>query len=76
MGIFSVKLKTNSKKDITNRFDNLKPCAVHGCLPSILEIVAGRKKEKHFVAVCKDENCGKISTESAEILVGYWNSRN
>lgn len=75
MGIVQFQLKTHSREDITNLFE-LNDCIVHNCKPTILKIVAGKRKEIHYVAVCKDEQCGKITMEENNIdkIWNKWNN--
>jgi len=76
MGVFITTLKTHGRTDLTNRFEHLNNCIVHGCKPSILDIVAGKDKMHHYVAVCKSEECNKIVTSSADDVVKAWNKYN
>lgn len=76
MTVISYPLKTHSRTDITNQFDNLNECFIHHCKPTILDIVAGRHKEHHFVASCISDHCGKISSVSGQDVVNIWNNLN
>jgi hypothetical protein len=75
MSVTTVKLKTHNRTDITSQYD-LNNCTVHNRKPVILDIVAGRRKEHHYVAVCKDDDCGKISMDSGQAVVNIWNKWN
>ncbi len=77
MGTYSVQLKTHNRTDLTEQYlDKLCECKVHKIKPRILNIVAGKRKEQHYVALCSDDDCGKISMESADEVVGFWNKYN
>lgn len=76
MGVITTILKTHSRQNVTNTFDNLNDCIIHKCKPVIMDIVAGRSKEHHFVASCKDEDCNKISMDSGKEVVNIWNKWN
>lgn len=74
---FTALLKTHDRIDRTPEFEgNLNPCKVHGNTPQIREIIAGKDKDSHFVAVCHSEKCNKITMESAEKVVEIWNKFN
>lgn len=74
---FTALLKTHNRIDRTAEFEGkTNDCKVHGVKPQIREIVAGRQKESHFVAVCLSEKCNKITMESAEKVVEIWNKYN
>jgi hypothetical protein len=75
MGIYTIKLKTHGRQDISNQFYNLNDCIIHGCKPKIFKIVSGRRKHVDFVAVCEEDTCAKIS-ESAHQTVDAWNKWN
>lgn len=73
--MFSVALKTHSREELTNQFE-LNSCIVHDRKPSIFRIVAGKRKEIFYTAICDHEDCGKITTENAQKVVDYWNKWN
>lgn len=76
MSIFQFQLKTHSRESLNHLYESkLNPCIVHGCLPSIQKIVAGSRKEIHFVALCEEEDCNKI-TDTADSVVSAWNKSN
>jgi hypothetical protein len=75
MGIYSIKLKTHSRENITHKFENLNYCIIHLCQPEIFKIVAGSRKDINYIAVCKHDDCGKIS-DSEEDLINVWNKYN
>lgn len=76
MSVITTKLKTHSRLDITSQYGKLNACKLHGCQPKIMDIVAGRDKEHHYVAICKDDDCGKISMSSGQDVVNIWNKWN
>ena len=76
MGVIIFQMKTHSRTDITDQFPDLNNCIVHHCKTAILEIVAGRRKDILYVADCESDDCTKISSESAEKVVEYWNKWN
>lgn len=77
MSTFSVNLKTHSRTKLTILYTGkLNNCLVHKCHPEILDIVAGRRKEHYFVAICKSDDCSKISSENADNVVSIWNKWN
>lgn len=74
---YSIPLKTHKRTDLTKKFEEeLELCKIHNKTPQIMNIVAGKEKEHHFIAICQDDACGKISMESAEQVVYYWNLHN
>lgn len=74
---FQALLKTHNRIDRTPEFEKeLHVCKVHYIKPQIREIIAGKAKESHFVAVCADEKCNKITMESAEKVIQIWNKYN
>lgn len=75
MGIFTVTLKTHSRKNITSECGELNDCVVHGCKPIIEVMVVGKRKDTHYVAWCKHDDCGKIAN-SKEDVVKAWNKWN
>lgn len=77
MSLISVKLKTHSRTELTGEFlDKLNNCIVHKQIPIILDVVAGRNKEHHYLAGCCSDDCGKISMTSADDVVEIWNKWN
>lgn len=77
MSVLSVKLKTHSREELTGKFLlELNNCIIHNQIPIILDIVAGRRKEHHYIAGCCSDSCGKISMTSAEDVVSIWNKHN
>lgn len=76
MSCMTVKLKTHSRTNLTDSFDNINACTVHNHKPEILKVVAGRNKDVHFLAVCESDDCGKICMESAQSVVDIWNKFN
>ncbi len=75
MSIVQFQMKTHSREDITDQFPDLNDCIVHNRKPRILKIVAGRRKEIHYVAVCNKDECSKISMD-AQQTVNAWNKWN
>lgn len=75
MGTFTVKLRTHSIKDVTYQAPELNNCCIHGIKPLILEIIAGRDKDIHYVANCVHDDCNKIAS-SLEEIIGVWNKFN
>ena len=69
-------MKNHSREDITDRFENINDCVVHKCKPVIMDIVAGRRKEHHYVAVCKSDDCTKLTTDPDDRIVQIWNKWN
>lgn len=76
MSTISIQMKTHSQGDITEQFSDLKKCIIHDVGPRILDIVAGKRKEHHFVAMCLNDDCTKLSMTSAEDVVNIWNKHN
>jgi len=76
MSIVSVKLKTHSREDLTSDFLFINNCTVHGNKPEVLDIVAGKDKEHHYVVTCGHDECSKISMVSAQSVVDIWNHYN
>lgn len=76
MSTISFTLKTHNREDITSQFIFINDCIVHKCKPTVLHIVAGKRKESHWVVLCKDEDCNKISMQSPEHVVTAWNFYN
>ena len=77
MSLISIKLKTHSVTKLTDEFlDKLNDCIVHKRIPIIIDVVAGRSKEHHYLARCCSDNCGKISMTSANDVVEIWNKWN
>lgn len=76
MGVFIATMKTHSTEDLSTKYMFIQDCIVHGCKPKVLDIVAGKRKEHHFVVKCKEESCGKISMISADHVVTVWNHYN
>lgn len=74
--IFQTTLKTHFRENITEQFSELHNCINHNCPPTIMKIIAGKRKESHFVALCIDEKCNKISMESGSDVVNIWNKFN
>ena len=68
------QMKTWSRENISDQFV-LNDCIVHHRKPSILKIVAGRRKETYYTAVCESDDCGKISHDPNE-TVAAWNKWN
>lgn len=76
MSIFEFQLKTHSRESLNHLYEGqLNPCIVHGCLPKIQKIVAGRRKDVYFVAICEHDDCNKI-TDTADNVVAAWNKWN
>lgn len=76
MGTYTTPLKTHSRTVLTEQF-NVNPCAIHNCKPVVLDVVAGKNKEHHYVVVCLENDiCNKISMESAKAVVEIWNQYN
>mgnify|MGYP000190277813 CR=1 FL=1 len=75
MGVFSATMKTHIREYITDQFPELNLCVVHGCKPSIIKMIVGRRKDTYFVANCQSDDCGKIS-DTAENVVLAWNKWN
>jgi len=75
MGIIEFSMKTHSIKDITGEFTKLNNCILHNRIPKILEVVAGKRKEKHYTANCDSPDCGKISMDKNQIVT-IWNKFN
>ena len=69
------QMKTHSREDITEQFPDLNNCIIHNIKPRILKIVAGKRKEVHYVAHCKHDDCGKISFDVND-TVNAWNKWN
>lgn len=76
MGIISTPMKTHNRTDLSDKYLFINDCIVHRCKPTVLDIVAGRRKEHHYVVQCKSEDCGKISMVSADHVVTVWNHYN
>lgn len=77
MGVVQFQIKTHKRTVLTHLFPNISPCIIHNQKPAVMEIIAGRRKEKHFVVICKhDEDCNKISMESVEVAVNAWEKYN
>lgn len=77
MSIIEFQMKTHSVEDITCEFNNLNKCVIHGCTPSVLKIVHGRKKHIAYTINCKDDECGKITSDKNEIerIWNKWNQK-
>ena len=76
MIVFQVQIKTHSRESLNHLYEGkLNPCVVHGRLPEIQKIIAGRRKDVHFVALCEHEDCNKI-TDTADKVVEHWNKWN
>lgn len=75
MGVIEFKMKTHSREDITSQFPDLNNCKTHGTKPTIYKIVAGRRKETFYTAVCQHDDCGKIAYDPNE-TVKHWNKWN
>jgi hypothetical protein len=77
MGVIEFQMKTHSRENITHEFNNLNPCIKHNRTPTIMKIVAGRRKEEHFCAWCDEEECDKISYDRKGIaeIWNKWNSK-
>jgi len=77
MSVYTCQMKTHSRTNITDKCGQLNDCIVHGCKPTILHIVAGKRKENFYTAVCSgDEECGKINTGGIDEIVAIWNRWN
>lgn len=76
MGVFTVRMKTHKREDITKDCPLIHSCIVHGNKPQVLHIVAGKRKEDHYVVTCGHDECSKITTLSAADAVCIWNSYN
>ena len=75
MGSWSAKMKTWSREFITDKFPDLHKCKEHGVRPHIIKIVAGKRKETHYVASCPyDDACDKITMEGN--IGEIWNKYN
>lgn len=74
---YSIRLKTHKTISLTNKYKGkLEKCLEHDTYPEIEDIIAGKEREHHYVARCADDKCGKISMESADMVVEYWNKFN
>lgn len=75
MGVVSFPMKTHSRKDLTEQFDVLNPCIVHGKKPRIVHTVAGREKYDFYCAVCEHDDCAKMGNDATD-AVNVWNKWN
>lgn len=76
MSVVSFQMKTHKREDITSQFLFIHDCAVHNVKPTVWHIVAGRRKESHWVVECGHDECTKITMENAETTVTIWNNYN
>lgn len=74
---YTITLKTHTTTNLSKKYEGkMEKCLKHNTYPEIEDIVAGKEKEHHFVARCVQDECGKISMESADRVVEYWNKAN
>lgn len=76
MGTFTTPMKTHSREDLTTKFMFIHPCVVHKCRPNVYDIVAGTRKEHHYIVTCGHDECSKLSQISPESVVDIWNHYN
>lgn len=73
--VISYPMRTHSTEDVTGQASHLNKCIVHHIKPQVLKIVAGKRKEVFYSAVCKHEDCNKLSYDLKE-TVDAWNKWN
>lgn len=76
MSIISFQMKTHSRTDLTKDFLFIHNCAIHGNKPTVLDIVSGKRKEHYYVVTRGNDDCSKMSMESAGKVVEIWNNYN
>lgn len=77
MATISVNIKTHAVHDLTDFYKGIvNKCAIHGVKPSVINTVAGRKKDSHYIVTCGHDECSKISMDDPIVAINYWNKYN